>query len=117
MSGNSAVIIVSTFPSEEAVLKAGKSLISDRKCACVNFVKVRSLYTWKGRLEDQNEYLALFKTTTESASSLKERIKKLHPYEVPEIAELRLTGVSRPYLQWLYSSSVVRGKSSPRKKS
>ena len=60
----SGVIIISTFPVEESSISTAKELLNKRLCACANLVKVRSLYNWNNKLEDQEEYLVLFKCTT-----------------------------------------------------
>jgi periplasmic divalent cation tolerance protein len=99
------VIILSTFPSEESAAEAAEKVVKGKLCACVNFTKIRSIYSWKGRLEDQQEFIALFKTTARSAKKLKAEIARLHPYEVPEIVELKMSDVSKSYLSWLLEES------------
>jgi periplasmic divalent cation tolerance protein len=80
----------------------------------VNLAKIRSIYSWKGRLEDQKECLALFKTTKKSAEKLKIEIARMHPYQVPEIIELGMGGVSRTYLEWMVAESSPKGVSKKR---
>ncbi len=98
-------IIMSTFPSEESVADVGGKVVASRLCACVNFTKIRSIYSWRGKIEDQQEFIALFKTTAKSAKKLKAEIARLHPYEVPEIVELEMSDVTKPYLSWLVEST------------
>lgn len=100
-----AVIIVSTFSGEIPAAAIGKKMVEMGLAACVNFTKVRSIYAWKGRVEDQEEYIAFFKTTKESAEKLKEELAKAHPYDVPEIVEIKMNDVSKPYLSWLADST------------
>ena len=102
---NRGTIIMSTFPSEESVADIGGKLVAGRLCACVNFTKIRSIYAWRGKIEDQTEFVALFKTTARSAEKLKAEIARLHPYDVPEIVELRMDDVSKSYLSWLVEST------------
>jgi periplasmic divalent cation tolerance protein len=100
------VIIISTFPDEESAIKVAKEAIANKKlCACVNLTKVRSLYNWKNNLENQEEFLALFKTTDLAAKELKSYIKGAHPYEIPEVAELKMNDVSKTYLSWIVEST------------
>jgi len=99
------VIILSTFPDEESSISVAKELINKKLCACINLTKVRSLYNWNNKLEDQEEYLVLFKTTTSTVEELKSNIKRAHPYEVPEIVEVRMNKVSKSYLSWLAEST------------
>jgi periplasmic divalent cation tolerance protein len=99
------VIILSTFPDEESSISVAKELINKKLCACINLTKVRSLYNWNNKLEDQEEYLVLFKSTTSTVEELKSNIKRAHPYEVPEIVEIRMNKVSKSYLSWLAEST------------
>lgn len=98
-------IILSTFPNEESVVDVATKVVAGKLCACVNFTQVRSIYSWSGRIEDQKEFIALFKTTAKSAKKLKAEIARLHPYEVPEIVELKMEDISKPYLSWLLEST------------
>ncbi|HEX7034010.1 MAG TPA: divalent-cation tolerance protein CutA [Nitrososphaera sp.] len=98
-------IILSTFPSEESVVDVANKVVASKLCACVNFTKIRSIYSWRNKLEDQSEFIALFKTTSRSARKLKAEIARLHTYEVPEIVELKMSDVSKSYLSWLVEST------------
>jgi periplasmic divalent cation tolerance protein len=101
------VIIISTFPNEASAVRIAKELVIDKRlCACVNLVKVRSLYSWNNAFEDHEEYIALFKTTKSSGDKLKSVIKKEHPYEVPEIVEITMDDVSESYLKWMMEATV-----------
>jgi periplasmic divalent cation tolerance protein len=101
------VLIISTYPDEESVVKVARILVANKKlCACVNFTKVRSLYSWKNKLEDQEEFIALFKTTNLTANKLKFEINNTHPYEIPEIVELKMSDVSKGYLSWMIGSII-----------
>ena len=102
------VIILSTFPSEESAAGVARHVVSAKLCACVNFTPIRSIYSWNGQIEDQHEFIALFKTTSKSAKKLKAEIARLHTYEVPEIMELKMSNVSKPYLSWLVAESTYR---------
>jgi periplasmic divalent cation tolerance protein len=99
------IIIMSTFPSEKSIADVAIKVVKSRRCACVNFVKIRSIYAWHGKLEDQEEFIALFKTTQKSAKQLKVEIARLHPFEVPEIIELKTSDIPEPYLSWLVEST------------
>ena len=99
------VIIVSTFPNKTIIKKIGKQLVEKKLVACVNISKIDSIYSWKGIIENDSEYLAIFKTTKKNQASLKNEIKKLHPYDVPEIAEITVNSMNKPYLDWLVDST------------
>ena len=99
------VIIVSTFPSKQSVTSIANKLVKKRLVACVNITTISSIYTWKGKIENQNEYLALFKTTKKNQSALKKELKKLHPYDVPEIAEINVESINQSYMKWIVGST------------
>jgi len=99
------VIIVSTFPSKQSVTSIANQIVKKRLAACVNITPISSIYTWKGKIENQNEYLALFKTTKKNQSVLKKELKKLHPYDVPEIVEINVESINQPYMKWLVDST------------
>lgn len=105
---STGVIILSTFPSEELAAEVANQVVRAKLCACVNFTKIRSIYSWHGKVEDQHEFIVLFKATSKSAKKLKAEIVRFHPYEVPEIVELKMSNVSKPYLSWLTAESMYR---------
>ena len=100
------VIIVSTFPDKKTITKIANQLVKKKLAACVNTTKISSVYSWKGRIENQSEYLGLFKTTKKNLQPLKKELKKLHPYDVPEILEINPVSINQPYLKWLVDSTI-----------
>lgn len=98
-------IIVSTYPDKKSIIKISNELVKTKVAACVNITKISSIYAWKGKIENTSEYLALFKTTGKNKKILKEKIKSTHPYDVPEIAEIDVTSINKPYLDWLVDST------------
>ena len=100
------VIIVSTYPDQKTIKKIANALVKKRLTACVNIFKISSIYSWKGKIENTSEFLAIFKTTQKNKNFLKKEIKKLHPYDVPEIAEIDVRSINQPYLKWLIDSTI-----------
>ena len=99
------VIIVSTFPNKIITKRIANQLVKQKLAACVNITKIDSVYSWKGKIQNDSEYLAIFKTTKKNQKTLKNEIKKLHPYDVPEIAEINVESVNQPYMKWLVDST------------
>ncbi|HEY7571857.1 MAG TPA: divalent cation tolerance protein CutA [Nitrososphaeraceae archaeon] len=101
------VLVVSTFPKTDIFSSVAKNLIMDKHlCACINVIKINSLYYWKGKLEVQEEYMAIFKSTRKRLLTLIHEIEKIHPYEVPEIVELKTGRFNKAYLSWLNNSTL-----------
>ena len=100
------IVIVSTYPDKKSISKVAHIVVEKKLAACVNYTKINSIYSWKGKIEDVEEFLALFKTTTKSKQKLKEEIAKSHPYHVPEIVELKMDDANVPYMKWLEESTL-----------
>ncbi|MEM4391501.1 MAG: divalent-cation tolerance protein CutA [Candidatus Nitrosotenuis sp.] len=99
-------LVISTYPDKKSVSKVANKLVKEKVAACVNITKISSVYSWEGKVENTNEYLAIFKTTQQNKTKLKEQIKKTHPYKVPEIAEIDITDINKQYLAWLADSTI-----------
>lgn len=105
MTKQKPVIILSTFSDIKSASEISRKLVEKKLCACANITEVRSVYFWKGKVEDQPEFLAVFKTTKTAAKNLKKELEDLHPYELPEIVEIKVSDISKPYLNWLVYST------------
>jgi len=100
------IVVLITAPNEEEGVKIAHSLVSEGLGACVNIVKdIRSIYTWKGKIEDESEVLLIIKTRFELFEKLCKRAKELHSYEVPEIIALPIVSGSESYLRWIEEST------------
>ena len=99
------IMIISTYPNKNSISKIANELVENKIVACVNIVKISSIYSWQGKIENTSEFMALFKTTQKNKKLLKEKIKASHPYEVPEIAEIDITTINKSYLKWMVEST------------
>jgi periplasmic divalent cation tolerance protein len=97
-----ARVVLTTVGLKDAAEKLAQQLVERRLAACVNIVgPIRSIYRWKHKVNNEQEYLLLIKTTAEHAAQLRSAFEALHPYEVPECVELAINGGSEEYLAWL----------------
>ncbi|MDR2588103.1 MAG: divalent-cation tolerance protein CutA, partial [Spirochaetales bacterium] len=81
------------------------ALVEKGAAACVQAISgVVSTYRWKGKIERDEEVLLLAKTRRSKLEEISLLLKALHPYEVPELVFLPITGGSQPYLDWLGAS-------------
>ena len=80
-------------------------IIENKLGACVNVVReVSSVYWWKGNIEKDKEALLVVKTSFSKFGDLKEKVKDIHPYTVPEIVALPIVGGNEDYLNWIDES-------------
>ena len=101
-TGDGFRVVLTTADSAELADRLARGLVERRLAACVNIVgPVRSVYRWKGEIVSDDERLLLIKTDSEHFEALREAIRELHLYEVPEILALAVTAGDRPYLDWL----------------
>ncbi|MFV1995906.1 MAG: divalent-cation tolerance protein CutA, partial [Verrucomicrobiales bacterium] len=83
------LLVISSFPDAQTARQIGTTLVLNQLAACVNIVPgVESIYRWDGKIENENEALALIKTSAEVWPRLEQELRELHPYEVPEIIAL-----------------------------
>jgi periplasmic divalent cation tolerance protein len=101
-----AAVIISTYPDKKSISVIANKLVKSKLAACVNIAKISSVYSWQGKIENTDEFLAVFKTTQKNKLRLKKEIKNTHPYKVPEIAELIINDINKPYLKWLVDSTI-----------
>jgi len=96
------IVVYITSPNEDEALKIAKALVGERLAGCVNIVKgMRSIYNWQGKIEDDSEVLMIVKTQRHLFESLKNRVKELHSYTVPEIIAMPVVEGSEEYINWL----------------
>lgn len=93
-----------TRPEAEAIAEA---LVESRLAACVSLTPIHSIYTWRGKVNKEEEWQLTIKTDLRQFARLESTIKALHSYEVPEIIAIPIIAGSPPYLNWI-SESIVR---------
>jgi periplasmic divalent cation tolerance protein len=97
-----ALLVISNLPDRASAEKLARQLIDARLAACVNVLSpCRSVYRWKGAVEDAEEFPMLIKTTRERYAALEAAIRENHPYELPEIIAIPLAGGLPAYLDWV----------------
>lgn len=98
-------VVSVTIADAKQAQKLSEVLLKDKLCACVHIVpKVTSLYWWEGKITQSDESWLIIKTHQSKIRELLEAIEKLHPYDVPEILELKPGLGSSTYLEWIMTS-------------
>jgi periplasmic divalent cation tolerance protein len=101
MTSTDARVVFCTFPSPDKAGEIARVLVTEKLAACVNILDALSIYVWKDELQNDNETLAIIKTSADCFEALTKRIVELHPYEVPEVIALPVLDGHTPYLAWL----------------
>lgn len=97
-----AIVVYITAPDENEAVKISNALVSEKLAGCINMIKgIRSIYQWQGKIEDEPEVLLIVKSRRHLFERLKNRVKELHSYSVPEIIALQVIEGSEDYLKWL----------------
>ena len=97
-----AQLVLCTCPDDAVAARIARCLVEERLAACVNRIAgVHSTYAWQGTLHDDAEVLLLIKTERARFDAVRERVLALHPYELPELIAVDVTGGLERYLGWL----------------
>ena len=96
------IVVLSTAGSQEEAHRLATHLIEKRLAACVNILPgVRSVYRWKGAVEDGLEFMLIVKTRRPLLRALEEELRSVHSYEVPEMIALPVVEGLEEYLNWI----------------
>jgi len=96
------IVILSTCESEEEANRISRRLVEKRVAACVNILPgARSIYRWKGEIEQASEFLLIIKSRRDLFEAVREELAQGHSYEVPEVLALAVLDGSPSYLSWM----------------
>jgi periplasmic divalent cation tolerance protein len=94
-----------TVPSEELAASIGADLVEKKMAACANFFPCRSIYRWKGMIENDDEWILLLKIRSSDFHLVAESIVSMHPYDVPCIVKEEFIEGYPPCFDWLKEST------------
>ena len=98
-------IVLSTAGSEEEARKIARHLVERQLAACVNIVpQIESVYRWQSKVEEAREWLLLIKTTAERFPAVRDALRELHSYDLPECIAIAIEEGSSSYLDWIAES-------------
>lgn len=98
-------MVYSTAPSEEESRRIGRNVIAKKLAACVNIFPIKSIYRWKGEIQEDEEQVLIFKTRSELVSQVIQEIEKECTYDVPCAVSYEMSGGSEKYLKWIGEST------------
>lgn len=102
----SVISVYAVFADAAEAERIGRLVVEERLAACVNILgPIRSIYRWKGKVEDADEVAAIFKTSDRQADALITRIAGLHSYDIPCVATWPIDKILAPYADWVEEST------------
>jgi periplasmic divalent cation tolerance protein len=100
------VLVLTTLPADADAADFARILVEERLAACVNLLPVmESVYRWEGEIQQDSERQVIMKTGRGRVVALWERLRELHPYDVPEFIVLPIVDGNDAYLRWIGEST------------
>jgi periplasmic divalent cation tolerance protein len=101
------VLVLTTLPGDADAAAFGRTLVEERLAACVNLLPLmESIYRWEGAVQHDTERQVIIKTSRERVVALWERLREMHPYDVPEFIVLSIVDGNDAYLRWIGESTL-----------
>jgi len=97
-------LVYITCGSREEAERIADALIKEKLAACVNFFPINSVFEWEGKMQEEEEYALLCKTTEEKTPQLKKKVKEIHSYEIPAILVIEIKEGNEEFLDWVEKS-------------
>jgi len=104
MSSDSAGICEVVITADDADWLAAftRRLVADRLAACGHQIPaIRSIYRWEGVVHDESEARVALHTRASLVPAIVDRTNTEHPYDVPCVIALPVTGGNQAYAEWV----------------
>lgn len=102
------ILIITNFPDSKGATALAKKLVDEQLAACVNVLgECTSVYYWQGKTELACEIPVLIKTRKQHYVRVEQTIKAMHPYELPEVISVPVSGGLPAYLQWIANATLT----------
>ena len=109
MSDHEVLLVITNLPDRASAERIAVSLVTENVAACVNILaECTSIYHWQGKLAHANEVPILIKTSRAVYPKLESVLRKLHPYEIPEIIAFPVSTGLPEYLKWVEQETQPR---------
>ena len=100
------MFVYTTYPSVVEAEQAGRALVEQRLCACVNILPgMVSLYWWQGKVDRGEEVVMIIKTRASLAEPVRAAVKQMHSYSTPAILVLPVENVDPDYQAWIVAET------------
>ena len=99
-------IVSTTTDTIENADIISKTLLEKKLIACAQRTTTQSSYRWQGKIIESDEILLQMKTKKSLFEHIKNEVKVLHTYEVPEIIMIPLLDANTFYLEWIEKETI-----------
>jgi periplasmic divalent cation tolerance protein len=94
--------ITTTTGTREVAERIAVELVELRLAACAQVSgPITSTFRWQGSIENAEEWVCTAKTSRKHVPAIEDVLRRLHPYELPELVATPIVGGSDAYLKWL----------------
>lgn len=101
--------VVITAPDADWLAAFTRRLVADRLCAGAHqTTAIRSIYTWDDKIVDRPEARVALHTRVDHVAAIIQRADAEHPYEVPCVVALPITGINPAYANWIIQATQLR---------
>lgn len=94
------IFVYITNPTKKEAKRIAKHLLEKKLIACANVFSIKSLYWWKGKIVQTNEFVLIAKTINSNFNKVKKEVEKIHSYEIPCIVKIPVTA-NKKFYKWL----------------
>ena len=104
------VRVETTVDDRAGADRVAGSVVEHRLAACAQVSgPIRSFYRWEGAVQADEEWMVVIKTAADRLDALVAHVIEVHPYDVPEIVAVPVTGGNPSYLDWVREESRESG--------
>jgi periplasmic divalent cation tolerance protein len=100
------ILCLCTVPDGATGRRIAYHLVEAGIAACVNRIPgLVSVYRWEQAVQEDDEELLVVKTRADRLEDLANAIRQIHPYELPEVVAVPVSGGLEEYLDWIRVST------------
>lgn len=99
-------IVITSTDSRENAEAIIHTLLEQKLAACIQSCTIQSAYRWQGKIISGEEIRLEIKSQVSLYPQLRETIREVHIYEVPEILMIPVADANEAYLKWIAEETV-----------
>lgn len=104
------IVVLTTIDRDELADKIATTLVDRKLAACVNLIPMGlSIYRWKDKIARDREIILLIKTAAHLFNEVRDTIRELHTYDLPDVIALPIEVGDEKVMEWLEASIKPRG--------